>query len=146
MPAADWCARADEVAYARAVPWLRPGIALAFVLSACAGQDGKATSTVKEIPAPAAVDAMNRRQVTVVGVARNAKIGAVVVTGEGEALYLDGLSSWPAKVEGQRVKVSAASRRIKVIPAPPIGPNGEVSAGASGKQSVLEDATWELAE
>ncbi len=43
---------------------------------------------------------------TVVGAARDAKGGAVVVADDGRVLYVEGLESWPAAIGGQRVAVT----------------------------------------
>lgn len=82
---------------------------------------------------------------TLLGTARNAKGGAVVVRDDGGAVYVGGLEAWPAALDGQRVEVTGQLVRKKLIPDPVVGPNGERSAGAEGDQTVIEKATWRAA-
>ena len=81
------------------------------------------------------------RTVTVVGVAENAKGGAVVVV-DGAPVYLRSLDSWPEGVRTRRVEVTGTLRDEKLIPSPTVDSKGAVSQGAEGTQLVLDKATW----
>lgn len=82
--------------------------------------------------------------VTVVGAARDTKGGAVVVADDGRVLYVDGLDSWPAALGGQRVAVTGRVVERTLAAGPLINEAGEHSAGATGAQTVIEAASWEL--
>lgn len=75
------------------------------------------------------------------GKAENAKGGAVLVVDESAVIYLEGLDSWPDELHGKEVTVEGTLAYKKMIPDPSPGP--EHSAGAYGKQYVLEDPKWE---
>jgi hypothetical protein len=75
----------------------------------------------------------------VLGVARNAKLGAAVIAGT-HTVYCDGLTGWPRDVEGRPVVV-AGTLVERSSPAPTIGPRGERSAGADGPAWSLSSCT-----
>ncbi len=81
-------------------------------------------------------------QATLRGVAADAKSGAVVVTDEGQTVYVAGLERWPAGLAGRRVEVTGRLAQKKLIPDPVVSDAGERSAGAVGEQSVVEGASW----
>jgi hypothetical protein len=80
--------------------------------------------------------------VTVEGAARNAKGGAVVVADDGRVLYVAGLESWPAELDGRRVAVTGRVESRPGSPEPLVDDAGQHSAGASGPQTVIVDPTW----
>ncbi len=82
-----------------------------------------------------------KRTTTIVGTARNAKGGAVVLADDGEPVYVEGLDAWSGEVDGRRVRVTGLLRRKKLLPEPVLPPAPAV-AGAEGEQVVLEKATW----
>ena len=49
------------------------------------------------------------------GTARNAKLGAVLVTDQG-TLWIDGLTEWPSDLDGKRVHVEGALETRKDLP------------------------------
>jgi hypothetical protein len=79
-----------------------------------------------------------------IGVARNAKSGAVLVLDGGAVYYLDKLDEWPTAVIGKRVSVTGNLVERKLAPDPVVGPNGEQSAGMYGTSTVIEDPQWEV--
>jgi hypothetical protein len=83
--------------------------------------------------------------VIIVGLAVDAKGGAIVATDDGAAIYVAGLDRWPAELAGQRVEVSGRRARRKLLPDPEVSPSGAWSAGAEGEQDVIDGATWRLA-
>jgi len=83
---------------------------------------------------------LNRR-VTLRGVARDAKGGAVLVIRGNEVVYIRGLTHWASDMLGKTMRVSGVLRESKFLP-DPRGANGAIAAGAYGKQYVLEKATW----
>jgi hypothetical protein len=73
------------------------------------------------------------------GTARNAKGGAVLVMGD-EVVYLEHVDAWPAALLGTETTVEGTLAYKKIIPDP--GPGPEYTAGAYGKQYVLEQPRW----
>lgn len=87
------------------------------------------------------------KRVTLKGTAGNAKGGAVVVTTSGSTVYLVELDEWPPELEGRAVEVSGRLDRKQHIPEATTDPvTGAISAGARGKQWVLEGAVWKGAD
>ncbi len=82
------------------------------------------------------------KTVTVRGIARDAKGGAVLLPANTDPIYIEGLSSWPDEVLGKEVSVTGVLREKKLIPDPYIASDGGISQGAIGTQMVLEKATW----
>jgi len=78
-------------------------------------------------------------RVTVEGIARDAKAGAVVIV-NGERICsrarARGRRGWAA-----RASACGVLRERKVIP-DPIAPDGTIAAGAVGSQHVLEAPSW----
>jgi len=80
--------------------------------------------------------------VTIEGVARNAKAGAVVLIDDHTSVYVAGLDCWNGVTEGKQVSVTGTLRKRggdNVVNA-----KGEYSAGIPGDHLVLEHATWTL--
>jgi hypothetical protein len=111
----------------------------AFTLITSAGtaefivEQGDALAAWADLAAPFGV---------VVGVAHDAKGGAIVRDDEGRAFYLEHIDSWPPEVHGKRVKVSGKITTKQHLPEALNGAGGERSAGASGSQSVIEAPSW----
>lgn len=97
------------------------------------------------LPPATAVGAKGERVETiVVGVAKNAKSGAIVDR-DGTVYYVAGLAEWPDKVAGKRVEVTGTLGQAKLAPDPVVGKDGAVSAGMKGTSTVLSNPTWKLA-
>ena len=84
-----------------------------------------------------ALDDKLGQEITLKGIARDAKGGAVLLTEEKIPVYIEGLDSWTSSVEGSRVSVSGVLKKEKYIPDPTIGEDGGISQGAVGMQYVL---------
>lgn len=84
--------------------------------------------------------------VTLLGTAHDAKGGAVIDSEQHGVVYVEGLDFWPDALHGKRVRARGELVEMKLIPDPAVGPDGAISQGAVGKQTVLRGATWELAE
>jgi hypothetical protein len=93
-------------------------------------------SPAKPVREPRALESLVGRRVRLVGTAANAKGGAVVLV-QGTPVFVSGMAAWPSGVETKRVALGG-TLTATTIPAPPVGPKGEVSAGASGEQLILE--------
>ena len=82
---------------------------------------------------------------TIVGVARNAKLSAVVITDQGEVIYCLEISSWPDPVDGHRVEATgkleeSGDFRVRV------DPDGAISQGTEGDITVLRGCTVRVIE
>jgi ketosteroid isomerase-like protein len=71
----------------------------------------------------------------VVGVARNAKLGAIVIAGD-HVVYCDARAEWPADVDGRPVVV-AGTLTSRSFPTPTVGLRDERSAGPEGTAWTL---------
>jgi hypothetical protein len=105
-----------------------------------AGSEGAAPS------AKPVAGTVEEKQVKVTGMARDAKLGAVVIDDAGATWYVEGLERWESRLSGKRVQVSGVARERKLAPDPTVGPKGEVSAGMVGTSRVITRPMWQLAE
>lgn len=80
--------------------------------------------------------------VTVAGTARDAKLGAVIVTEDDEVVYFLGLDRWPADVAGMRIVAHGTLEQTDRFTAT-TGPSGEVGQGTSGPVWVLYDGRYD---
>ena len=94
---------------------------------------------------PSRAPSVTSGPVTLRGLARDAKGGAVLVREGHEPVYLEGLEAWPAGLHGRQVRVTGRLLRKKLIP-DPHAPGEPIRQGAEGDQLVIERASWQLAE
>jgi hypothetical protein len=83
--------------------------------------------------------------VTLIGTARNAHSGAVVLLDDGSAIYIDGKNRWEKPWNQKRIEATGRLDREKLAPDPEVNEQGEVSHGMKGTALVLRDATWKEA-
>lgn len=84
------------------------------------------------------------RQATVVGTARNAHMGAVVLTEDRTPVYIAGLQEWDGAFDFKKVKASGMLRFRPIAPIASVDADGAVSHGMSGAVFVLDGASWSL--
>jgi hypothetical protein len=89
-------------------------------------------------------DSMVDTNVTIRGVARDARMGAVVLPEDRTPIYIDGLEEWDDDVSGESIEVTGMLRRRKLAPDPVVGADGGVSHGIHGDNFVLEDPAWSV--
>ena len=77
------------------------------------------------------------QKVTLRGIAKDAKGGAVLTTTEGSVIYIKELESWSSELLDTQVSVSGILNKEKFIPDPVVDKNGAISSGAFGEQLVL---------
>jgi len=82
------------------------------------------------------------QKITILGIAKDAKGGAVLLTSGKVAIYIKGLDSWPPELFNKQLKVTGMLKEEKFIPDPIIDENGSISTGAYGDQLVLIDAEF----
>jgi hypothetical protein len=83
--------------------------------------------------------------ITAIGEADDAMSGAIVVLSDETPLYVGGLDFWDKNVRRKMVRVHGTLRLKKLAPDPKVNAKGEHSTGMTGKDFVIEGATWELA-
>jgi hypothetical protein len=82
------------------------------------------------------------QKITILGIAKDAKGGAVILTSENVPIYIKGLDSWSPELFDKQLKVTGVLKEEKFIPDPVIDEDGSISTGAYGDQLVLENAKY----
>ena len=80
---------------------------------------------------------------TVSGVAVDVLAGAIVMTDDGEGVFVSGHEAWAPEVNGKRIEARGILRRKKLGPDPQVE-DGVHVGGMQGTQLVLESATWRI--
>ena len=83
-------------------------------------------------------------EVIIVGIAENAKFGAVVLTSDREAYYLDGLSTWDTWVHKKKISVTGVLRTETLKAEDLKNEKGEWNQGMEGERKILLGPHWEL--
>ena len=89
-----------------------------------------------------ALDSHLDQTITLSGTARDAVMGAVVVTSTRTPVYIDGLEEWDDATFGANISVTGILRKKSLGPDPQVAADGGVSHGIEGSQYVLESAQW----
>ncbi len=82
------------------------------------------------------------QKITIIGIAKDAKGGAVVLTPEKVAIYIKGLDSWSSELFDKRLEVTGVLKEEKFIPDPVVDEDGSISTGGYGDHLVLENAKY----
>lgn len=82
------------------------------------------------------------KEISLSGLAFDAKSGAVLKLKNGAIVYLQGLDYWPSELIGKKTSVRGTLQEKKFIPDPVIDEDGAISQGAYGLQYVLENIKW----
>lgn len=97
---------------------------------------------------------MPASSVTLTGIARDAKLGAILILDDGKALAVEGLEAWPAELHGRRVVVTGVLEERADLPAfesrpgepqrtgIPVPPGGDLEAAR--RHTVIANARYEL--
>jgi hypothetical protein len=80
------------------------------------------------------------QKVTLRGTAKDAKGGAVLITSNGNVIYIQELESWSSELLDKQVSVHGLLNKEKFIPDPITDNSGAISSGAFGEQLVLKKA------
>jgi hypothetical protein len=91
-----------------------------------------------------ATEAPAGKPITVIGIAQNAKLGAVVLSAGPTTYYLKDKSSWEPELLNKKVRVTGTLQKFELPVA--VKKNGEWSAGVSEPESAyrLENFKWAL--
>ncbi|MFX0050512.1 MAG: hypothetical protein ACFE8U_04380 [Candidatus Hermodarchaeota archaeon] len=76
--------------------------------------------------------------ITLVGFARTAKAGPVLITFDNQVVYVKGIDFWSSDLVDKRVSVVGLLKKEEFIPQSKTDANGAISSGAIGVQYVLE--------
>ena len=87
---------------------------------------------------------MDENTTTIEGTAQNGKDGALVMSSNREAYYVDGLDSWDDSVHGKQVEVTGILKTETSNEENLKNEKGEWSAGVEGEKRILYDATWRI--
>ena len=79
------------------------------------------------------------KEITLSGLAFDAKGGAVLKLKDGKIVYLRDLAYWSSDLFGKKTSVRGTLQEKKIIPDPVIDEDGAISQGAYGQQYVLEN-------
>lgn len=82
--------------------------------------------------------------VSLIGIAQNAKAGAVITIGDEFVVHIRGLYDWPDELFNKEVRVTGTLTYVKFIPDPIVDEDGAISTGAYGKDYVIENADYTL--
>lgn len=86
-------------------------------------------------------------EITVSGLAQNAKLGALLMTGPNDAILIRGLSEWDTQTEGKKVRVVAIVRRMPGAPKAEGPKSTQMQGTASGRDTwVLELKYYQLTD
>ena len=86
------------------------------------------------------------KEITITGMAFNAKWGAIVETEDDGVWYIGGLDSWEDPYYGKKVTVKGSPLSIEHKEEDLYNENGEIRQGMVGEQKILTKAHWELSE
>jgi len=90
------------------------------------------------------LDSMVDSKAKIEGTARNARMGAVVLTSDRTPIYIDGLDSWSGTgLDGKQIVVEGMLRLRKLAPDPVVDEEGAISHGLQGDSYVVENASWQ---
>ena len=94
------------------------------------------------------------REITVEGIAYNAKMGALLETDDKEIIWIDSIDSWPDDYFGKRIKVTGVVIERYDLPVYIQKEGNPVSSGIpvpegtdlheASRRYLLKDAKWEL--
>ena len=88
------------------------------------------------------LEKLKDQDVTLLGLAKDAKGGAVIITTDNNVIYIKGLQSWSPDIADSLVSVSGLLKQEKIIPDPITDKNGAISTGAFGEQFVIVNAKY----
>lgn len=82
--------------------------------------------------------------ITLTGIAENAKAGAIILTENNSVVYIAGLDEWPGDLYKHEVEVKGLLQKGKLVPDPVIGKDGGISCGAYGNDYYILNAEFSI--
>ncbi len=89
---------------------------------------------------------MKDQSITVTGIARNGKDGALISTKEDSVYYIDGLDFWEASVNGKEISITGVLHIESFGVDEMKSERGEWKAGIVSDQKTIRNATWKVVE
>jgi len=110
-------------------------IVLIQVLTSCTNQD-KQTQ----------LETMKENQLTITGIAKNAIMGAVLVTEDNSVYYIDGLESWDDTTLNKKVSATGSLKTETFKEEDLQNEKGEWKEGMSGEKQTLLTPVWKIVD
>ena len=87
---------------------------------------------------------MEDQNITVIGIARNGKDGALVLTKEHSVYYVDGLEFWEDSINGKEISVMGVLKIDSLATNEMKNEKGEWKAGVVGDKKAIRNAKWKV--
>ena len=87
---------------------------------------------------------MKDQEITIIGIARNGKGNALIVTKESVVYYIDGLDSWETAVQGKEISVTGILTVETLTEADLKNEQGEWKQGVAGERKIVNKARWQF--
>ena len=89
---------------------------------------------------------MEDQSITVMGIARNGKGGALISTKEDSVYYIDGLDFWEASVNGKEISITGVLHIESFAVDEMKNERDEWKAGVVGERKSILNAKWKVIE
>ena len=89
---------------------------------------------------------MEDQNITVIGIARNGKDGALVLTKNDSVYYVDGLEFWEESINGKEVSIMGVLKIESLSANEMKNEEGEWKAGVVGDKKTIRNAKWKVVE
>lgn len=87
---------------------------------------------------------MKNQEINVIGIARNGKGSAMIVTKDRINYYISGLDSWELAVEGKEISVTGILTVETMTQEDLKNKQGEWKQGLAGDRKIITKAHWQL--
>lgn len=87
---------------------------------------------------------MEDQNITVIGIARNGKDGALVLTKEDSVYYVDGLEFWEDSLNDKEISVTGILKIESLLANEMKNEKGEWKAGIVGDKKTIRNAKWKV--
>jgi len=89
---------------------------------------------------------MEEQSITVMGIARNGKDGALISTQEDSVYYIEGLEFWEASLNGKEISVTGVLHIESSSVDEMKNEKDEWKAGVVGDKKIIRSAKWKVVE
>jgi hypothetical protein len=100
------------------------------ILAACAQEKNSTNKT------------MDKKMITVSGVAQNGKGNALLVTEDSTVYYIEGMDSWETNVVGRKIEITGVSQLESMSEGDLKNEQGEYKQSVSGEKRILTNVQW----
>ena len=87
---------------------------------------------------------MKDQEITVIGIARNGKGSALIITKDSINYFINGMDSWEPAVEGKEISVTGILTVETMTEEDLKNEQGEWKQGVAGDRKILTKARWQL--